>query len=388
MLNSFEKNILALVKSSLDGTVPKISEGLDLEVVYDFSQKMQMTPLLYYGIEKIPGAFDTMAGKKFFKSLISYSYICQLQNDEIKKVLSGFDAQGIDYLPLKGVSLRGLYPHMEMRLMSDADILIKPKQYKKIKSVMLENGYKKAVESDHEYVWEKKNIHIELHKRLVPSYQKDYNAYFGDGWRFAHLDKNGGSAYSMTKEDELIYVFSHYAKHYRDAGVGIKHVLDIFVYLKTYKNLDVEYIEKELEKLQLLEFWKNTIKLLDVWFNNAECDEVSAFMTHKIFSGAAYGTSEAFATSRGVMMSKTTKNVKQKSFLTSVFPSYSNMKQAHKYLKPLPFLLPFSWVIRWVAIILNPKRIKRKKKNLDRISSQNLEKYQSELNYVGLDYNF
>ena len=38
----------------------------------------------------------------------------------------------------------------------------------------------------------------------------------------------------MSAEDEMIYIFTHYAKHYRAAGVGIKHILDLWVY-KLYK---------------------------------------------------------------------------------------------------------------------------------------------------------
>ncbi len=388
MLNSFEKNIIALVKSSLDGTKPSISEGLDLEVVYEFAQKMQITPLMYYGIEKIPGVFDTTAGKKFFKSLITYSFVCQEQNKEIENILSEFDSQEIDCMSIKGTKIRELYKHPEMRLMSDADILVKPKQYSKIKKIMRQNGYKEVLESNHEYVWKKNGINIELHKKLVPSYNKDYYAYFEDPWRLAKKEAGKNSRCEMSCEDHLIYLFVHYAKHYRDSGIGIKHVLDIYVYLSAYKDLDIQYIEAELEKIKLLEFWKNTRNMLDAWFLDKECDEISAFMTHKIFSGSVYGTSEANVLSTGLKMSKSTKNVKNKSLMTSIFPPYADMKQTHKYLKPLPFLYPLSWVFRWVGIVLNPKRIRNKKKKLDKMSSQNIEKYQSELNYVGLDYNF
>lgn len=36
-----------------------------------------------------------------------------------------FDAGGIDYMPLKGSILKDLYPRHEMRMMGDADILIR-----------------------------------------------------------------------------------------------------------------------------------------------------------------------------------------------------------------------------------------------------------------------
>lgn len=389
MLNSFEKNIISLIRSSLDGTNPSISDMLDLETIYRFSQNMQITPLLYYGVEKIPNAFDNLYGKKFLKSEIMYSYLCQKQRQQINELCAEFDKEKIDYMLLKGSVVRECYPSIDMRLMSDADILVKTEQYKKkIKPLMKRLGYVDVLESDHEYVFTKNDFQIELHKRLIPSYNKDYYAYFGDGWRLAKKKSGENSEYEMSNEDNFIYMFTHYAKHYRDAGIGIKHITDFYVYLKARKDLDWSYINKELETLQLLEFWKNTEKMLDVWFCGAECDEISAFMTHRIFSGAAYGTQEAHVLSQGVKTSKTTKNVKVKTFFGSVFPAYKDMKISHRYLSKAPFLLPLAWACRWVAIIFNPRRIKQKKHRMDALTNENIHNYQSELNYVGLDFNF
>ncbi len=388
MLNSFEKNLIELIKSSLEGKAPCVDSGLDLGSVYEFSQKMQITPLIYYAVEKIPNAFESVWGKKFLKSSINYSYICQNQIVAENIITNRFREENIDYLILKGARLRYYYPSIEMRLMSDADILIKPKQYKKIKKIMRSLGYLELTESDHEYIWRNNNTNVELHKRLIPSYNKDYYAYFGDGWRLAKKESEDTSAYVMTNEDNLIYLFVHYAKHYRDAGVGIKHVIDLYVYLNKHKDLDFNYIENELKKLQLADFWHNTKRLIDVWFDDKECDEISAFMTHKIFSGSVYGTNEAHILSEGVKTSKTTSNVKSKSIIRSVFPSYKYMKQKHKYLKILPFMLPIAWLCRWIAVLFSPKRIKRKKQTLDKLSKENIQRHQAELNFVGLDFNF
>ena len=387
MLNKFEKSIISLIKSSLEGTTPSVSDALDLETIYKFSQKMQITPLLYYGIEKMPNAFDQLYGKKFLKSEITYSFICQSQDEQINELLSIFEKEKIDYMLLKGAVVRNYYPNIDMRLMSDADILIRKKQYTKIKPIMKKLGYTEILESDHEYVFTKNNFQIELHKRLIPSYNKDYYAYFGDGWRLAKLKTEGGSGYEMSNEDDFIYMFTHYAKHYRDAGIGIKHITDFYVYLKAF-SLDWSYIETELEKLQLLEFWKNTKKMIDVWFNDAECDEISAFMTHRIFNGAAYGTYEAHVLSQGVKTSKKTKNVRRTTIFKGIFPPYQEMKTIYGYLSKAPFMLPFAWACRWVAIIFNPRRIRQKKRNLDTLTNENIKNYQGELNYVGLDFNF
>ena len=102
-------------------------------------------------------------------------------------------------------------------------------------------GYAEKVESNHEYIWHKAGSYIELHKRLIPTYNKDYYSYFGDGWRLAKL--KDGTRFSMTDEDQMVYLFTHYAKHYRDAGIGIRHIVDLWVYRNNKPNLNEEYIK-------------------------------------------------------------------------------------------------------------------------------------------------
>ena len=387
MLSAFERDIISIVKASLNSTVPTLSENIDYEKVYLFSKEMQIVPLICYGLEGVPSAFDTDGGKKILKSTFGFSYFDDLQKAEIQGVTDKFDENKIEYVKLKGTILKNMYPRPDMRLMSDADILVRTEQYPKIKEVMKALSFKEEVESDHEYVFTKDGgINIELHKRLVPSYNKDYYEYFGDGWRLAKPSENG-SEWVMSNEDDFIYDFVHYAKHYRDGGIGVKHVCDFYVYIKKC-NIDFDYVEKELEKLQLLRFWKNTKKLIDVWFNDAECDEVSEFLTHKIFSGSAYGTGEAHLLAEGLRISKKTKNVRLKRFFTSVFPPYSVMKQTRKYLVKAPILLPFAWAFRWLGIIFNPKRIRQQKTKLEALSNENISAYKNELDFVGIDFNF
>lgn len=387
MLTSFEKDVISIINAALSGGAPTLSGELDLRRLYGFSKAMQITPLIVAGLEHTSGAFDSDDGKRLVKSAVAYSFYSEMQDYEITTIKKHFDAAGIEYLLLKGTVLRSIYPRKEMRLMSDADILIKEEQYAKISDIMTSLGYTEKLESDHELVWNKDGkVHIELHKRLVPSYNKDYYAYFGDGWRLATV--RDGSEWKMSPEDCFVYIFVHYAKHYRDGGIGVKHVCDFYLYMNKYPSLDWKYIEKELSSLQLLRFWQNTKKLIDVWFGGYECDEKSAFLTHKIFSGNAYGTAEAHLLSQGLKISKKSKNVRMKRLFMSIFPSYSTMQQKYRFLRKAPFLLPFAWGCRWISILFHPKKFAEQKKKMQTLSNENITSYQNELDYVGIDFNF
>ena len=388
MLSVFEKGIVELIKCALNGGAPKLDDGFDFDVAYAFSQERQITPILYYGAVNLPGFMDNIVGKKFFKSTMNMSFFCAEQGDLIKRVGEAFKKNKIQHLMVKGTILRDLYPYPEMRLMSDADILIKEEEYAKIKPIMQELGFVEQYESDHELVWKKNDFTIELHKRLVPSYNKDYYEYFGDGWKLAtRIDESTGECF-MTDEDNFIYNFVHYAIHFRNGGIGVKHVTDFYVILNKNPSLDFAYIEAELEKLQLLEFWKNTKKLLDVWFDSVEVDEITDLMTKTIFNSGAYGTQEGRINAEALRAGNDGKNAKKKRIISLIFPSYANMKLKYKVLKKAPILLPIMWVVRWLEAIFTPSKVKNRKKQLDMLSQDGVNRYQNELNLVGLDFNF
>ena len=388
MLSTFENGILELIKCALNGGTPVLDESFNLETAYTFSQERQITPILYYGAVNIPNFMDTIIGKKFFKSTINMSFYCSEQDDIINSLRRAFKDNEIQHLLVKGTIIRSLYPYPEMRLMSDADILIKEEQYPKIKEIMTQLGFTEEYESDHELVWKKNGFSIELHKRLVPSYNKDYFKYFGDGWKLAKIKDEESGAFLMTDEDSFIYSFVHYAMHYRNGGIGVKHVTDFHVILKSNPNLNMDYIEKELENLSLLDFWKNTKKLLDVWFDGKAADEMTDFMTAKIFGSGAYGTVEGRLNSEAVRTGNTGNNVKSKKLFSLIFPPYNAMCQKYPFLKKAAILLPLMWVIRWFEAIFTPSKITNQKQNLDALTTEGVSKYHNELKYVGLNFNF
>ena len=263
------------------------------------------------------------------------------QLSAIRKIKDALEAHGIDHMPLKGVHLKKLYPHPEMRRMGDADILIDCSKYETVRGFMQEFGYTEKYESNHEIVWAKKAVTIEFHKRLIPSYNKDYYQYFGDGWKLAKPLAGYTSRFCMDPEDEMIYLFTHFAKHYRDSGIGIRHFVDLWVYQKHNPNMDQSYVRKELQKLQLLEFYENIMRTLRVWFENYPQDEKAEYITQFIFTSGEFGRNHISSLSSTLKQTKggrTVETVKRKRVWKALFPNYAAMCQLYPVLK-IPFPL-------------------------------------------------
>ena len=392
MPDGFHDGVIALIASALNGKKAALPDDFNFDRMIKVGLKHHITAMLYYGLLNA-GLLTSALEEKLFSTLCQLITLSENQMHEIARISEAFTRNEIDYMPLKGALLKPMYPKPEMRVMCDTDILIRVEQYKKIEPIMVQLGFNKGTESDHELIWSKpRSLTAELHKRLVPSYNKDYYAYYGDGWKLGKPAADNSFCYAMTDEDSFIYLFTHFAKHYRTGGIGIKHLCDLHVYQKNKPTLDFDYIKTELEKLQLFAFYQNICKTLDFWFNDGERDETADFITSRIFGSGAYGTAESDALAYAAIAAKSSRTVasaRHKRILRSLFPPFSIMREKYRFLRFMPFLLPAMWGVRWVTgAIFRPENIARQKTSAQVITPERIISFQSELDFVGLDFNF
>ena len=385
MMDSQKTGIILLIKSALTGEKYTLPEDFDLKEAFDIANKHGIGSMFYYGALNCGIKEDNPIIQEAF--LITCTSLSRntRQKFEMDKLYAKFDETGIEYMPLKGAVLGDMYPKFEMRVMSDVDILIKLGQYDKIRPIMFDLGYKEKDVTDHEIQWNKPALYVELHSRLIPSYNKDYFAYYGDGWQLAK--DCDGSRYSMTDEDQMIYLFTHFSKHYRDAGIGLKHIVDLWIYRKSKPSLDEQYIKCELEKLQLQDFYNNIIDTLDIWFSDKKSNEKAEVITDYIFDCGAAGKEENNIISTMLKNSgkvNVTKYSKFKLYWFYIFYPYEKMCVKYPFLKKAPAVLPIMWIVRFFGALLNPKKCS----GVESVESRQIIERQHFLNFVGLDFNF
>lgn len=383
-MKKIQDDIIKLIKSSLTGKPEDISKDIDIGKVLNIAVKHGIYAIIYYGA--LNCGIDSECSE--MQALFAYTCKCISRNVnqeyEISALLKEFDKNGIEYMPLKGCVIKALYPKPEMRVMSDADILIKPYQYDRIKSIMISLDFNESGVSDHELKWNKTGLFVELHNKLIPSYNKDYFAYYGDGWQLA--TQCNGTRYSMSDDDQMVYLFTHFAKHYRDAGIGIKHIIDLWVYKKS-KALNEKYIYAELKKLKLYDFYINIFETLKVWFENKQPTEMSDFITDYIFDCGAAGNKENYYISdilKNSEFSDVSHNGKLKMFLYYLFFPYEKMCMKYPVLIKHRCLLPLMWIVRALSALFNRKSYD----DITGISQDKISNRQQGLNYVGLKFDF
>ena len=385
-----QTGILLLLKSALINEKCKLSENFDFSKGIKTAKKHNVSAMLYYGAVISEVSCNTNALQELFNITALSMSVSENQTFELERIFSAFEEKGIDYLPIKGTVLKKLYPKPEMRVMGDADILINPEQYDVICSTMASLGFEKGTESDHEIKWQSHSLYLEFHNRIISPKSRDYFEYWKNPWEKAI--NVSGHRYKFSDEDDFIYILTHLAIHYRAGGIGIKHFTDIFVYLRSKPELDFEYIERELKKIRLYDFFCNIKKLLSVWFGEEPGDAVTDYMTEYIFSSGCFGTYERNALASAVKSKQklgSSKKARIREIKNVIFLPYKGMCAKYPILKKMPFLLPFMWIIRiFTVLLLKRKRLEALDVRINTVTEKNIDDYHLSLRLVGLDFNF
>lgn len=388
-MDKLQYSFLQIIRSAINQSKIELDENIDLDKLISIAKRHRITTMFFYGL--INSGFNANDSKlqDLFMQACRDVVINERQQSELSKIIQSFEESNIDYITLKGAELKSLYPKSEMRPMGDIDILIKVDQYEEIKKIMTRLGYSERDESNHEYIWSNAHCLIELHKFLIPSYNTDYFNYFGDGWRLG--TEKCGSKYIMSKEDNFIYLFTHFAKHYRDSGIGLRHIIDIWVYLNANDNLNMHYIGSEMKKLQLYDFFQNIIKTLNVWFGGEEPTNVTDFITEYIFGNGVYGTKNTHILAmalRDKKQKKSIKTIRLKKMFRSIFVSYKGMCKYYPFLTRFPLFLPIMWCVHLCKRVMTKNKIKQYGEDMQLISEEKVLNYEKELKFVGLNFNF
>lgn len=383
-MNITQQGIVTLLKSAVTGQAYPLPEDFSLEAAYPNLKKHHMDALLYEGAVRCGLSKKDPVMQQLFQKYCKALLRSEGQMAQVARIGEAFEQHGIDYMPLKGCKLKALYPKQELRTMGDADILIRVEQYPQIQPIMESLGYSPVQESDHEFIWRHPQLLLELHKWLIPSYNADFYGYFGDGWALAKHET--GCHYAMCPEDEFLYLFTHFAKHYRDGGIGCRYVLDLWVYLRAHPALDGAYLENGLRKLGLWEFYGNICHVMDVWFDHRQPDGMTDLITDFIFSSGSWGQAQSHALSQ-LVRNNTGRVGKAQYLKDQLFPSVAQLERKYPVLQKAPWLLPAVWVYRPVyKVLFERKDVAAKRDLLQKVSAEEVDAKREMLRFVGLDF--
>ena len=271
---------------------------------------------------------------------------------EREELFSYLELNNIPYLQLKGLVLKDYYPDEYVREFADNDIYFKGDD-KVVKKFFIDRDYEVEAfrKSNHDVYLKKPVFNFEMHRSLFGE--------TGDNQKLVNYFENpkaGPLGHEQNElvykpEDFYIYFTAHTFKHFNVSGCGLRTLVDYYLYLKKNPNFDQKYIEKELKKIDLLDFSKKISSLAIKIFDEQELNEEEMDMLLFIASSGTYGNIE----------NRVSKGVKEKGrfkyFMSRVFPPYAFYKTAYPWAYKTKVLIPVAWLMRLLRVIFkNPKK--------------------------------
>ena len=367
-MTNTEKFFVECVKKGIKGErIDHIPDGFDYKQFYNLCASHSMSVVVFKALENVRDKLLPQLWTVLQRSAHRHVMLDVQSEYDINTVLTAFEERGLKYMPLKGYHLKKLYPSTDMRYASDCDVLIDVAQLKQVRALVDELGLATKRHDEHHdivYYPATKTI-FELHKTIFVGPLEKYFGVENKGFDDASVREGYQYFYEMDRERFYISLLGHSAYHFAEsAGVGIRHLTDIYLYRKAY-NLNEGYLNAELDKCGLRQFKEEFEKVAVYFFEDAEANEFTKKLAKHILESSLFANEEKKSASDVAANANETddKKAKRKSVWKKIFLSKEQMKFSYPVLKKHIWLLPIFHVVRWVQVLFTrPKAIGQLKK--------------------------
>lgn len=299
-----------------------------------------------------PEEQDKITNLSILKQQLGHTVINYEQKISIKKrLVRDLEDAGIDYIFVKGASIRELYPIPALRTSGDTDLFFREDDYEKIKQLYSDKGFSFDTVNKNVITFMMDSDEIELHC------ESDFdNPYFKEIFKTAH--HTGKHEYVLSLEDQLLYVLCHIAKHFKHCGAGIRMFMDADVLLRHIENFDINKFLLKCSRADIDIFAKAALALCREWFNtpvdiNFDLNKngLREMFENTVIDGGSFGFEKRnlgdFYVNKA--MSQSGKNgfiSKISAIMLLIFPSAEHLKNTYIYCAKRPYLLPLAWFNR------------------------------------------
>ena len=379
-------DFIYLLSCALNGKRIEISQAnkMNLNDIFSLADYHKLASCAAFSFDDELLKEDSFKSWKQAKSMAVRKNI--MLNNEREQIYSYMEENSIKHASLKGIVMQDYYPKFGMREMGDNDILYDSSYQEQMHDYMLSHGYRAEVYKrfHHDEYLKPPIYNFEFHNALFlkSDNEKLYEYYSNVVDRLIFVEGKNYE-YRFSDEDFYIYNIAHAYKHYSFGGTGLRILTDTYVFLKAKKDtLDISYIERECEKIDLAEFELMCRTLSHKLFcPNSESYTLSEkeeeFLNYIIMSGA-YGTQELSVENTIKQLSENgenTKAVKWKYYFKRIFVPLNFIKDVYPFYYRHKVLIPILWFTRiFKALTVNRKRIQSEIKSVDDTIA-NMEKH-------------
>ena len=378
------KNMLTAVKNALHNTNEPLEQP-DFDIIFEKARKQSILPIVYQGCSSDKAFEQYESSLKLMKTIYSILSLQSQRTAAFEELYEKLVESGVKPLVLKGLLCRSLYGELcDHRASGDEDILIPIEDYKTAKKILIENGYfienENAPESNLSKVQEitfynaDKKLKIELHVNLFTDTNEFFNkinSFFENSFDdMVSFKANGKEYYTLEYTKNYLFLFFHIFKHFIGSGVGLRPLIDLFMFEKEFEHLiDWALVENIIKDLSAWRFHRDLIAIGNEYLGfdlKQRSESVNTEMLiMDIENAGTFGVdSESQARSSAfTMVSVSYSGIKK--YIKLLFPDRNYVVSHYPEYYGKSFFLPVVWVKRickYIPTVLKRNNIKDIKK--------------------------
>ena len=266
-----EETFFALVRAGLwenaDANLTlDFNDKVDWDVVYQLAEEQSVVGVVLAGLERS----NVKPPQELLLQWIGEVQMLEQQNQEmnkfIAKLIEKLRNKDVYTLLLKGQGVAQCYERPSWRCCGDVDLLLSDNNYQKsiiILSTMASSTEAESIYGKHLGLaidsWAVElhgTQHTELSTRIdnVIDEVQDDIFYHGNvrSWMAGDIQ-----VFLPAPDNDVIFIFTHFLKHFYKGGLGLRQICDWCRLLWTYReSLNHELLETRIRKMGLMTEWK------------------------------------------------------------------------------------------------------------------------------------
>jgi len=258
-----------LVRAGLWNKEVRLSQygDIDFNDIYRLAQEQSVVGLLAAGLEHVTGVKvpQTMA-LTIAGEVLQLEQCNRAMNQFVARLVADMRRAGIYTLLVKGQAVAQCYERPLWRACGDVDFFLSDDNYEKAKAFLIPM----ASDVETEYVGAKHlgmtidgwmvelhgSLRVGLSNRINHELDEIYTDTFNNG-SVRSWNNNGTQIFTLSKENDIVYVFVHFFNHFYKEGVGLRQICDWCRLMWMYRNeIDVKKIEERIKRAGLVTEWK------------------------------------------------------------------------------------------------------------------------------------
>lgn len=327
-------------------------------------------------------------------------------------IAGAMEAGGVRVIGLKGIVLRSLYPHPDLREMGDVDLLVRPGDLAAAGRVLERAGLRRiSVQENLENWWHPTGTLFEIHHRLfVPRARVRGDREFEEALRTraSRTEAGGGGTIAPQAEDSAVYAVLHMVKHIRSNGFGPRDFADLAVLMRA--GVDPMRLVERLERHNAVRFGMTVLLLCHGFLDTALSSDASSWSREigvdllrrlgkdALDAGVHGGGRLDRGLAMAAIMQETYKDrsracprpSRSRTWISTplrvAFPERAHLGERYRYAWDRPWMLPLAWIHRLAVSARLPRGLWERARAVRRVGRMTDEKRRLLSDLQVLDY--